>query len=307
MADRAQRVLVTGLSGFTGQHLAEVLEQAGYDVHGTIRSDEAPDARHHIADLADIEGLRSVIAEVAPRHVVHLAAVSFVAYNDVEAIYKTNIVGTSNLLRALSDVHEVANALGTVLVASSANVYGNAPVDPITEEQPAQPANDYAISKLAMEQTAALWSDRLPITIVRPFNYTGVGQSKQFLIPKIVDTFAHRAPLLELGNIDVERDFSDVRDVVQAYRWLIEASPRGTFNVCSERSCSLREVLTMASELSGHTTEIRVNPAFVRDNEIKRLRGSAQRLRTVVPNWTPRPIRETLAWMLAGYTPVSSS
>jgi len=300
MATSAKRVLVTGLTGFTGQHLVRVLQQAGYDVHGTIRSDETPDATHHVADLADIDGLHSVIAKVAPHHVVHLAAVSFVAHNDVAAIYKTNIIGTRNLLQALSEVPEVAGTLGTVLIASSANIYGNAPLDPITEDQSPQPANDYAVSKLAMEQMAALWSDKLPITIVRPFNYTGVGQSKQFLIPKIVDAFARKLPLLELGNIDVERDFSDVRDVVQAYRWLIDASPRGTFNVCSERSCSLREVLAMTSELSGHTIDIRVNPAFVRANEVKRLRGSTQRLRAVVPNWTSRPIRETLEWMLAG-------
>lgn len=298
MADRAQRVLVTGLNGFTGQHLAGVLGQAGYDVYGTIRSDETPDARHHIADLADIDGLRSVIANVAPRHVVHLAAVSFVAHDDVEAIYKTNIVGTNNLLRALTGVPDVADGLGTVLIASSANIYGNAPVDPITEDQPPQPANDYAVSKSAMEQMVALWTDKLPITLVRPFNYTGAGQSKQFLIPKIVDAFARKAPRLELGNLDVGRDFSDVRDVVAAYRQLLEKSPRGTFNICSGRSCSLRDVLRLVSELSGHVVDVRVNPAFVRANEVKNLRGSAAKLHALLPDWHSRPLRDTLTWML---------
>ena len=109
-----------------------------------------------------------------------------------------------------------------------------------------------------------------------------------------------------LGNIDVERDFSDVRDVVRAYRGLLEASPRGTFNVCSERVCSLRDVLALTKELSGHSTEIRVNPAFVRANEVRRLRGSAKRLRSVIPTWSSRPIRETLAWMLAESNATSS-
>lgn len=298
MNGAAHRVLVTGLTGFTGRHLAESLAGAGYEVHGTIRSDETPDETHHIADLADIQGLRGVIAKVRPRHVIHLAAVSFVAHSNVEEIYKTNVVGTSNLLRALATTSTSAADLRTVLLASSANIYGNADADPITEDQPPRPANDYAVSKAAMEQMAALWSDALPLTIVRPFNYTGVGQSKQFLIPKIVDAFARRAPLLELGNIDVERDFSDVRDVVRAYRWLLDASPRGTFNVCSGRVSSLREVLVLTEQLSGHSPEIRINPAFVRGNEVRRLRGSAERLRAAMPDWSARPIRETLQWML---------
>lgn len=292
------RVLVTGLNGFTGKYLGLVLRQAGYDVYGTVQMGEVLDENHHVADLSDVESLRAVIARVAPRHVVHLAAVSFVAHNDVEAIYKTNIVGTSNLLRALADSREVAAGLGTVLLASSANVYGNALVDPIREDEPPRPANDYAVSKLAMEQMAALWAEKLPITIVRPFNYIGVGQSKQFLIPKIIDAFSRKASELELGNLDVDRDFSDVRDVVVAYRCLLEASPRGTFNICSERVYGLREVLRVVSELSGHTMDVRVNPAFVRANEIKSLRGSAERLRMVVPDWQPRPLRETLVWML---------
>jgi nucleoside-diphosphate-sugar epimerase len=303
MSANAPRVLVTGLNGFTGRHLTSVLQRAGYEVHGTIRSDEAPDATHHIADLSDVTALRAVIDRVAPRHVVHLAAISFVAHDDADAIYRTNIVGTRNLLRALSDSGAVSAGLGTVLLASSANIYGNALVDPITEEQPAQPANDYAVSKSAMEQMAALWTGKLPITVVRPFNYTGAGQSKQFLIPKIVDAFAQRADSIELGNLDVDRDFSDVRDVVEAYGRLLEASPRGTFNICSERGCSLREVLRLVSDLSGHEIDVRVNPAFVRANEVKSLRGSAARLRALLPDWQPRPLRDTLAWMLQQASP----
>ena len=303
MSANAPRVLVTGLNGFTGRHLTSVLQRAGYEVHGTIRSDEAPDATHHVADLSDVTALRAVIDRVAPRHVVHLAAISFVAHDDADAIYRTNIVGTRNLLRALSDSGAVSAGLGTVLLASSANIYGNALVDPITEEQPAQPANDYAVSKSAMEQMAALWTGKLPITVVRPFNYTGAGQSKQFLIPKIVDAFARRAESLELGNLDVDRDFSDVRDVVAAYGRLLEASPRGTFNVCSERGCSLREVLRLVSDLSGHEIDVRVNPAFVRANEVKSLRGSAARLRALLPDWQSRPLRDTLDWMLQQASP----
>ena len=295
----AARVLVTGLTGFTGRHLATVLQAAGYEVHGTVRPGEISAPKSHPVDLMDLRGVRAVVAAVRPRHVVHLAAVSFVAHGNAEEIYRTNIVGTRNLLCALAEENALAAGLKTVLLASSANVYGNTQADPITEDEPPRPANDYAVSKAAMEQMAALWSGSLPLTIARPFNYTGVGQSQQFLIPKIVAAYARRAPSLELGNIDVERDFSDVRDVAAAYGRLLEASPRGTFNLCSERPCSLRDVLALTEELSGHSTQIRVNPAFVRASEVKRLRGCAERLRAVVPGWNPRPLRETLGWMLA--------
>lgn len=298
MTASPQRVLVTGLNGFTGVHLSHALAGAGYEVHGTIRADEAPDDTHHVADLADLDQLRKVILQVRPIHVIHLAAVSFVGHGDVAEIYRTNIVGTSNLLKALSTSKAAGIGLKTVLLASSANIYGNTQVDPITEDEPPRPANDYAVSKAAMEQMAALWSESVPITMVRPFNYTGVGQSKQFLLPKIVDAFARKAPVLELGNIDVERDFSDVRDVAAAYCGLLEASPRHVLNVCSGRAHSLREILAIATDLSGHSPEIKINPDFVRGNEVRRLRGSAQRLRLALPGWSSRPVRETLKWML---------
>lgn len=307
MSAQQGRVLVTGLSGFTGHHLESALKRAGYEVYGITRGGEPPGARRHLAKLTDRDSLLDVIEAVRPQHVIHLAAVSFVAHDKVDDIYQTNIVGTRNLLSALA-TSSVASSLGTVLLASSANIYGNAEVALIDENQPTRPANDYSVSKVAMEQMAALWADRLPITLVRPFNYTGVGQSRQFLIPKIVEAFARRAPTLELGNLDVYRDFSDVRDVVEVYARLLTLSPRTTLNVCSEKVYSLREILAITSSLSGHSLDIQVNPQFVRTNEVRVLRGCAARLRDLMPEWRPRPLSETLAWMLASiHTPRSSA
>ena len=150
-----------------------------------------------------------------------------------------------------------------------------------------------------MEYMAKLWQDRLPIIITRPFNYTGVGQAENFLLPKIVTHFQRKAKKIELGNLDVWRDFSDVRAVVNAYRRLIEAKAFGcTVNICSEQLYSLREVVAIVEELSGYHIDIQVNPAFVRAGEVKTLYGDASLLRALIGNWQMPALKETLDWML---------
>jgi nucleoside-diphosphate-sugar epimerase len=177
-------------------------------------------------------------------------------------------------------------------------VYGNATAGVIAESQPPQPVNHYAASKLAMEHLVRTWSDRLPIVISRPFNYTGVGQQPNFLVPKIVSHFVSRAPVIELGNLDVERDFSDVRMVAHAYHGLLENDCAGeTVNVCSGRPYSLRSIIDMMQEIAGYEIEVRVNPAFVRQSEVKTLVGSPDKLRAIVSDLNPVPLQQTLQWM----------
>jgi len=290
----SKRVLVTGLAGFTGHYLALELAAAGYEVHG-LGSRGAAIPNYHQVDLTDTEGLRRIISTVQPEVVIHLAAISFVGHDDPEAFYRVNVVGTRDLLAALADT---AKNLDCILLASSANVYGNSNSGVIGEEQPPNPENDYAVSKLAMEYMARLWERRLPIVIVRPFNYTGVGQTEKFLLPKIVGHFRRKAKHIELGNLDVWRDFSDVRAVAAAYLGLVKAKPIGqVFNVCSGQATSLREAISLVEEIAGYKIEVVVNPAYVRPNEVRTLTGSADRLRAVLPNWTMPPLRETLAWM----------
>lgn len=296
------KILVTGADGFTGRYLAAELQRAGYEVHGLVHNPVASGkvagvSALHIADLSDAAGLAAVVNEVQPDKVVHLAAIAFVAHGDIEAIYRTNLVGTRHLLEALA---QSKAPLDAVLLASSANVYGNSVGGVLDENTPPAPANDYAVSKLAMEYVARLYADRLPLITVRPFNYTGVGQAESFLIPKIVNHVRRRAPLIELGNLDVARDFSDVRNVVQLYRRLLEAPAAlgQTFNVCSGQAWSLNDVLTMVREISGHDFEVRVNPAFVRQNEVKTLVGSRAKLDAVVGEVPEIALRDTLRWML---------
>ena len=297
-----RKILVTGADGFTGRYLAAELQRAGYEVHGLVHkpvaSGKVPGVSAlHLADLSDAARLAAVVNEVQPDKVAHLAAIAFVAHGDIEAIYRTNLVGTRHLLEALAQ----SNApLDAVLLASSANVYGNSVGGVLDENTPPAPANDYAVSKLAMEYAARLYAGRLPLIMARPFNYTGVGQAESFLIPKIVNHVRRRAPLIELGNLDVARDFSDVRNVVQLYRRLLEAPAAvgQTLNVCSGQAWSLNDVLAMVREISGHDFEVRVNPAFVRQNEVKTLLGSRARLDAVVGEVPEIALRDTLRWML---------
>lgn len=292
------RALVTGIKGFTGRYVAGELEGAGWEVWGTGVHDDIGAERYRCADLSDAEALGRLIAEIAPDVVVHLAAVAYVGHGDPTAFYQVNLVGTRNLLAALS---AAGKPLECVLLASSANVYGNTAEGVLTEATAPNPANDYAVSKLAMEYMAKLWLDRLPIVIARPFNYTGVGQSESFLLPKIVAHFRRRAEMIELGNLDVLRDFSDVRAVARAYRRLLEVRPVGEIvNICSGRSHSLREALAIAEAISGRGMAVRVNPAFVRANEVKTLCGDPSRLRRLIGPWDAPPLEETLRWMLDG-------
>ncbi len=293
----APRALITGLGGFTGRYLAQALRDAGYRVFGTTHGAEAEGDDVFSVDLCDRAALTELVAQVRPDVVAHLAAIAFVAHGDADAIYRTNVVGTRNLLDSLAGQLRKPRA---VLLASSANIYGNAAVESIDELVAPSPANDYAVSKLAMEYMAQLWQDRLPITIVRPFNYTGVGQSPQFLLPKIVGHFQRGERVIELGNIDVERDFSDVRRVVDAYCRLLDSVPAGrVFNVCSGQTVSLKAVIEMMEDLAGYRIEVRVNPAFVRASEVHRLRGDPLKLEAAIGPLRQIALQDTLRWMLA--------
>jgi GDP-6-deoxy-D-talose 4-dehydrogenase len=295
------RVLITGVDGFTGRYQAQVLCAAGYEVHGLVR-DPVPGGvdgvtHLHRADLSDASRLAQVVSEVRPEMVVHLAGIAFVQHGDVAAIYQVNLTGTRHLLEALSAAEVAPRA---VLLASSANVYGNAAAGVLDESTPFAPANDYAVSKVAMEYVASLYAKRLPIIIGRPFNYTGVGQSESFLIPKIVSHVRKRLPVIELGNLDVARDFLDVRSVVEYYRRLLEnpEARDGIFNVCSGETYTLQQILDMVREISGWDFEVRINPAFVRSNEVKSLCGNPGKLICAVGRVEQAALPDTLRWML---------
>ena len=291
-----QRVLVTGSEGFTGRYVCDEFTSAGWEVWGAGVQPKPDNPRYLNINLLEPETLGLIGERARPHVVVHLAASAFVAEADPTTFYHVNLLGTRHLLEALSTA--TAPPRCTIL-ASSANVYGNSTLEVLDETADTRPANDYAVSKLAMEYLAKTYMTRLGIVMTRPFNYTGVGQEPRYLIPKIVNHFKARAPRIELGNTDVARDFSDVRDVARAYRLLAEAQPLGeTFNLCSGEATALETCISMASEITGHDIEVRVNPDFVRANEVKSLRGSSEKLDRATGRERRYGIRDTLNWML---------
>ena len=150
-----------------------------------------------------------------------------------------------------------------------------------------------------MEHMARTYRDRLPIVISRPFNYTGVGQSANFLIPKLVSHFATRATSIELGNLHVEREFNDVRMVCAVYlALLVKGEPNEVYNVCSGQPYTLQHVIGLLSAITGHHMGVQVNPAFVRANEVHRLCGSPEKLEACTGPLERYELDGTLQWML---------
>ena len=277
-------ILLTGAAGFTGFHFKQLAESVGH----TVIPFEA--------DLRDPVATRAAVAAAPCDAVVHLAAISFVGHADSTAFYAVNVVGTTNLLQAII---EKGDAPRKILIASSANIYGNCKQSPISETQPPAPANHYAASKVAMEHMVHTFTERLPIVITRPFNYTGAGQSTQFIIPKLVQHFALKSKYIELGNLDVEREFNDVRMVCRSYLSLLDQGhPGETYNVCTGTPYALRQVIHMLEEITKHKPDINVNPAFVRNNEVHQLTGNPSKLIQCIGSMCNAELHETLAWML---------
>jgi GDP-6-deoxy-D-talose 4-dehydrogenase len=278
------KMLVTGADGFTGVHFVKQARDAGYDVFAFN------------ADLTDPQAVQAQVDTAAPDVVVHLAGISFVGHDKASAFYDVNVIGTLNLLEALLKLPKLPSR---VLLASSANVYGNCELSPIAETQAPAPLNHYAMSKLAMEHLAIPYADRLSLFFVRPFNYTGPGQVESFVIPKIVSHFKRRASTIELGNLTVEREYNDVRMVTDAYLKLLDKAAAGEiYNICSGKTYTLHQVIDALVELTGHQMNVVVNPAFVRANELHRLCGDVSKLNQTIGTHDPIALQNTLRWML---------
>ncbi|MGH9092104.1 MAG: GDP-mannose 4,6-dehydratase [Acidimicrobiales bacterium] len=290
------RALITGGKGFVGTWLAEHLRRCGDEV-------VAVDIE---TDIADQAALDPVMADAAPDAVYHLAARTHVGESwEVPAeVLRVNVLGTASVLAAARR----APGSPTVLVVSSAEVYGSVRPDqlPLGEGSPVAPVTPYAASKAAAEQVALqAWRGYgQPVVVVRPFNHVGPGQAPTFAVPalarRIVEAGRQGAGTLAVGTLTTRRDFTDVRDVVQAYRLLVEhGEPGAVYNLCSGRDVAVADVAARLLALAGADLELVTDPSLVRPVDVPVLRGDPSLLASAT-GWAPTiPLDDTLRDVLA--------
>ena len=295
-----KRLFVTGLSGFVGQHIQSRL--ASPDATWELLPAAHP---YDLTTPGSLEGLWPQM----PDAVIHLAGQTFVpqAFRNPARTFDINLLGTLNLLQAL----KARGFAGTFLYVSSGDVYGQvAEADlPIAEQQPPCPRNPYAVSKLSAEFLSLQWglSEDWPVLVARPFNHIGTGQKDSFVIASAARQISRiklglQAPQLEVGDIDVTRDFLDVDDVISAYFALLEkGTPGQVYNICSGHEQSIRSLIEQLSDLAQIDVQLIQDPARMRRADQRRVCGSHQRLARTT-GWAPRiSIQQSLRAILSDW------
>ncbi len=294
------KALITGVDGFVGGHLARyLLEQPDTTVSGTT----LPSVEHfphlsragvhlHQVNLTDKEAVIKLLRETNPDHIYHLAAQSFVpeSFEHPWETLKNNIQGQLNILCGMLELGLNAR----ILIVSSAEVYGPVSPDdiPIDEQQPFKPTSPYSVSKVAQDMLGLQYylSHNLPVIRVRPFNHIGPGQSTRFVAPAFASQIAaieagRQEPVLYVGYLNAKRDFTDVRDMVRAYRLVMSlGEPGSVYNAGSGQAHSIRELLDILLMHTDAPIEVKVDAARMRPVEVP----------IIVCN--PGKIRATTGW-----------
>jgi len=306
--------LITGVQGFAGSHLCELLLARQAQVWGTTYPGETPllpdaaarQARLLPCDLRDRQACAALLQQAQPDTIFHLAAIAFVpqARNEPAVAFDTNVLGTVNLLEAAR--RHCASA--RMLIVSSGEVYGKlAPSEvPATESAPVRPASIYAATKASVEAMAAAYHAgyALPIVLVRPFNHIGPRQSPAFVVAAFAEQIARievgrQEPVLTVGNLEARRDFTDVRDMVRAYLLAAEKGrPGEPYNIASGKAHSIREVLDTLLSLASCPITVRQDQALLRASDTPVLQGDASKFRAHT-GWEPAvPLRTSLCDVL---------
>ena len=277
------RALVTGAHGFVGRWLTAHLEDVG---------DEAIGIDHEV-DVTDAAAIAAAMKEAAPEAVYHLAAFTHVgdSWSDPELVMRVNAIGTLHVLEAARGLPQPP----TVLLTSSAEVYGAVSEEqlPVGEDAPLAPVTPYAASKVAAEFLGVQehLAHGLPVIRVRPFNHVGPGQAPGFVVPslaaRVVEASRAGGTTLSVGNLSARRDFTDVRDVVRAYRLLVESgTPGEVYNVCSGRDVVIEEIAQSLLRLAGADLELVRDPALTRPVDVPVVRGDPSKIEAAT-SWRP--------------------
>jgi GDP-4-dehydro-6-deoxy-D-mannose reductase len=309
------KVLITGIAGFAGSHLAELALAQGAEVAGTFLPGAPVDNLARVAgrvttlpcDLTEPGAAARVLAEARPDRLFHLAGASVVgtSWTRRAEVLRANLESAFQVLEALR-AHPVP-----CLLVSSGEVYGLVPEtdQPITEARPIAPVSPYALSKACLELYAGYYAraEGVPVVVVRAFNHVGPGQGPGFVWSDIARQVAaiekaRIPPVLEIGSLHTRRDFTDVRDIVRAY-WLAleQGEPGRLYNAASGRAVAIRDVLEGFLALADRPIEVRSSPARIRPIDPPLIVGSAERLHALT-GWAPRvPFERTLADVLADW------
>ncbi|MDD4484916.1 MAG: GDP-mannose 4,6-dehydratase, partial [Methanoregula sp.] len=302
-----KRLLITGISGFVGGHIVSYLanHKNEFEIHGISRSkpawDFVPSApgilnghHFHQADLLDIPRIKSLLEEIQPEYILHMAAQSSVAESWKTPVF--SFMNNTNIFLNIIDTVRQNDNGARVLSIGSSEQYGvvSAADLPLTEESPQHPANPYAVARVAQEQLAKIYADGygLDICCTRSFNHCGPGQSDRFVVSAIVKQFvkiAHglQEPVIHIGNGTIVRDFVDVHDVVAAYTLLLLKGKRGeVYNICSGKGRTIDEIVTLLAEIKDLKVRVHQEQTEIRPLDNPRIIGSNQKIRRDL-GWKP--------------------
>lgn len=308
------KALITGITGFVGSHLAELLLQKNFDVYGSVRwrsrLDNITDIKDKInlieADLRDAHSAVRLLKETQPDYIFHLAAQSFVhsSFNAPQETLMTNVLGTVNLLEAV----RAANINPVIQIAGSSEEYGLVHEDeiPIKETNPLRPMSPYAVSKVAEDRLGYQYHKTygMKIIITRAFNHEGPRRGEVFVTSNFAKQVAEiekgkKKPVIEVGNLEAKRDFSDVRDVVKAYLLTVEkCKPGEAYNICSGKAWSIKSVLDMLKGMSTKEFSVAVDSARIRPIDVPLLLGDNTKF-SKETGWHPSiPFEKTMEDLL---------
>ncbi|MDA0986441.1 MAG: GDP-mannose 4,6-dehydratase [Bacteroidetes bacterium] len=308
------KVLITGIGGFVGSHLAELIIKEDQEVFGLIRDPKKIEniknviskISLHEGELLNYNSLYSVIDKIKPDFILHTAGQPFVptSFEKTAETFQVNVIGTINLFEAVKS----SGYNPRILVITSGEVYGEAFGLPLPIEKTIpNPVNPYAASKTSIDYISQTYKkyEGLNIVIARPFNHTGIRQRENFICSSIAKQIAiikknNSEPILNVGNILAKRDFTDVRDMAKAY-WMIsklQQNENFIFNICSGTHRSIEEVINLYEKISGLKFKLNIEQKRLRGYDIKLMAGDSSLIRSIT-GWSPIiKFEETLKGLL---------